>query len=255
MSKSRQERVIIPEFKPEEMPRSCSWIVVGPPASGKSSLMENIVYSRKHLYPTGRFFVGTEEEYKKWCHVAHPLYVTNGWSEEEENRHVLRQRKCELENGRGYDGNYAVNIIDDVGDDPRVYKTKLMRGLFKLGSQHWAQLVMIGTQYAIDFPPDIRKSVSYVALGREPEELERKKLYENFGGLAGGYARFCDLMDQITGDYTFLIIKKRSQSNNLSDCMSWYRTRKLGKWRFGCQEYHKWGEERYDKNFIDQLDV
>lgn len=220
-----------------------------------TSLMENFAYHRKHVYPTGRVFIATEDGYKRFCKIFHPLYVSNYWDEKEEEKHVLRQRTCEMENGRGYEGNYAINIIDDASDDPKIYKTKLMRGLFKLGSQHWAQLLMIGSQYAIDMPPDIRKSVSYVALGREPEMNERKKLYENFGGLAGSFDRFCDLMDQITGDYTFLIFKKRSQSNKLEECVSWYRTTKLKDWKFGSKEYHAHANSRYDINYVEKIEM
>ena len=219
-----------------------------------TTLMENFAYHCKHKYPVARVFMGTEEGYKRMCRIFHPLYVSNYWSEAEETSHVLRQRTCEMENGRGYPGNYAINIIDDVSDDPKIYKTKLMQGLFKLGSQHWAQLLMIGMQYAIDLGPSVRKSVSYVALGREPEEGERKKLYDNFGGLAGSYARFCDLMDQITGDHTFLIFQKRSQSNNMEDCVFWYQTKvPVENWRFGCAEYRKHAEDRYDKNYVEQI--
>jgi hypothetical protein len=218
-----------------------------------STLMENFAYYRKHLYPVARIFIGTEEGYKRCCKIYHPLFVSNYWDEAEEEKHVRRQRTCELKNGRGYTGNYAINIIDDIGDDPKVYRTKLMRGLFKLGSQHWAQLLMVGSQYAIDLPPDVRKATSYVALAREPEENERKKLYNNFGGIVGSYDRFCDLMDQLTGDYTFLIFKKRSQSNALEDCVFYFRTKKLGNWSFGCKEYKEWGRERYDTKYVEKI--
>ena len=147
-----------------------------------------------------------------------------------------------MENGKTHISSYSINIMDDVSDDPQIYRTKVMRGLFKLGSQHWNQLYIVGSQYAIEMPPDVRKSASYVALFREPEEIERKKLYTNFGGLAGSYDNFCDLMDQLTGDYTCLIFKKRSQSNNMEDCIFWYRTKVLKPWKFGCKEYRAWGK-------------
>jgi hypothetical protein len=251
--KNSQPTIEIPEFKPEEMPLSCTWIIIGAPGSGKTSFMENMAYYRKHVYPTARVFIGTEDGYKRMCKIFHPLFVSNYWDEEEAKKHAMRQRTCEMENGRGYPGNYAVLIIDDVSDDPKIYKTKLMRGLFKLGSQHWAQLAMVGSQYAIDMPPDVRKAVSYVALAREPEEIERKKLYDNFGGMAGSYARFCDLMDQVTGDFTFLIFKKRSQSNELEECVSWFRTKKMGDWKFGSKEYRAHGDARYDPKYVEQL--
>jgi len=218
-----------------------------------TSLMENIAYYLKHRYPVARVFMGTEGGYRKMCNIFHPLYVSNYYDEDEEKQHILRQRTCEIENGAGYAGNYAINIIDDASDDPKVYKKRVMRGLFKLGSQHWNQLFMVGSQYAIDMPPDIRKSVSYVAIFFEPEEIERKKLYNNFGGLAGSYENFCDLMDQITGDYTCLVFKKRTQSNVMEENISWFKTKQLKDWKFGCKEYRDWAKERYDPNYKEQI--
>jgi hypothetical protein len=218
-----------------------------------TSLLENFAYFNKHKYPVGRVFIGTEEGYKHFCKIFHPLFVSNYWSEDECSRAVSRQRKCVMDYGKGDQKCPSVLILDDVSDDTSIYKTSLLKGIFKLGSQHWAQLVMIGTQYAIDFPPEIRQSVSYVALARQPEQNERKKLYNNFGGVCGSFERFCDLMDQLTGDYTFLIFQKRSQSNNLEDCVFWYRTQKLKEWKFGCKEYRNWGNTRYDTNYVEQI--
>jgi hypothetical protein len=218
-----------------------------------TSLIEGLCYHLKHRYPVARVFMGTEAGYRKFCEIFHPLYVSNYYDEEEEKRHILRQRTCEIENGKGYPGNYAINIIDDASDDPKIYKGKVMKGLFKLGSQHWNQLFMVGSQYAIDMPPDVRKAVSYAAIFFEPEEEERKKLYRNFGGLAGSYENFCDLMDQLTGDYTCLIFKKRTQSHNIEDNISWFRTSVLKPWKFGCKEYREWANERYDKNYKEQI--
>ena len=247
--------IVIDEFKLEDIPLSCTWIIVGPPGSGKTTFIENLCYYHKHRYPVARVFMGTESGYQHFSKIFHPLYVSNTFDEEKEKQYILRQKKCVMENGKGYDGNYSINILDDVSDDPKIYKTKLMRGIFKLGSQHWDQLFLLGSQYAIDMPPDIRKSTSYVALFREPEELERKKLYQNFGGLAGNYQTFCDLMDQLTGDHTCLVFKKRSQSNRVEDCIFYYQTKLLNPWKFGCKEYQEWAKKRYNNDYIEEIIV
>lgn len=218
-----------------------------------TTLIENLCYYHKHRYPVARIFMGTEAGYQKFSETFHPLYVSNYYDEEQEKSHVLRQRTCVLENGKDYQGNMAINVLDDVADNPLIFKTKLMKGIFKLGSQHWNQLFMLGSQYAIDMPPDIRKATSYVAIFREPEEIERKKLYANFGGMAGSYSNFCDLMDQLTGDFTCLIFKKRSQSNELDECIFWYRTVVLKPWKFGCKEYRSWAKDRYDPNYVEKI--
>lgn len=245
--------ITLPEFRLEDIPLSCTWIVVGPPGSGKTTFMEDVCYYLKHRYPVARVFIGTEGGYKRMSSIFHPLYVSNYYDETEEKNHILRQRTCEMENGKGVPGNYAINILDDVSDDPKIYRTKVMKGLFKLGSQHWHQLLLVGSQYAIDMPPDVRKSVSYVAIFFEPEDIERKKLYNNFGGLAGSYENFCDLMDQVTGDHTCLIFKKRTQSHKMEDNISWFKTKVLKNWKFGCQEYREWAKSRYNTNYIEQI--
>ncbi len=251
----------IDEFRIEDTMLSSSWVMIGPPQSGKTTLIENLCYYLKHRYPTGRAFIGTQSGYDKFCDIMHPLYVSNQWDEEEEKRHIVRQRTCEMENvaalgkidGKKYPGNFAINILDDISDDPKVYRTKTYRGLVKLGSQHYNQLFVTGSQYAIDMPPDVRKSVSYVALFREPEELERQKLYKNFGGICGNYQTFCSIMDGITGDYTCVIIIKRSQTNDLEDCVKYYKTKVLKPWKFGCKEYRQWAEARYNKDYVDEI--
>lgn len=247
------DEVNIPEFRPEDMPISCTLICIGPPGSGKSSFMENMAYYKKHIYPVGRVFIAEEDGYKKYCDIFPPLFVSNYWDELEERQHVKRQRTCKLENGPNCVSNFAINIVDDATDDTKVFNTPLFKSLFKIGSQHWDQLFMLGTQYAIDLPPEIRMSVSYVAIGREVEEGNRQKLYKNFGGIVGSYKRFCDLMDQIAGEFTFLVIKKRSQSNNLEDCVSFYQTKQLKKWKFGCKEYRQWHEDRYNQQYVEEI--
>jgi len=254
------------EFDLQDVPLSCTWVIIGPPGSGKTSLIENIAYYHKHRYATAKVFMGTPGAYKRMCSIFPPLFVSGSYDEEELKDHITRQRTCIQENNNdinlnpgdpGYVGNYSLVILDDVTDDPKIFKTKIMRGIFKLGSQHWAELCLVGSQYALDMPPDTRKSVSYVALFREPEENERRKLYDNFGGLAGTYKEFCALMDGITGDYTCLIFKKRGQSNSSVENVFYYKTinpADLGDWKFGCEEYRRHGEERYNKKFKEVVE-
>ena len=215
-----------------------------------TSFIENVMYYNKHKYPVARAFIGTESGYKRMCQILHPLYVSNAYDENEEKNYVLRQRTCKME---GHPHSLAINVLDDVTDDPAIFKSKLMRGMFKMGSRHWGHLVLIGTQYAMDFPPEVRGSTSYVVLFRNPEEEQRKKLYKMFGGIAGSYKGFCDLMDQLTGDYTCLIFKKLSQSNEIEDTVFWYKTKLLPEWRFGCKEYRRWGKKRYNKKYAEHI--
>jgi hypothetical protein len=255
MSSEDEETIELHEFRPEDIPLSSTWLIIAPPGSGKTTFIENMAYYRKNYYPVAKVFVGTEDNYTRFKKIFGESYTFNHWNRSEEERHIIRQKTCGMKNGNGAVSNYAINILDDIGDDPKIFKDKLFGAIFKLGSQHYHQLVMVGLQYAIDVPPAIRDSVSFVVIGRNPEENQRKKIYNNFGGICGSYERFCNILDQVTGDYTFLIINRRSQSNDIKDCVTWYRTKKMKDWKFGCKEYQAWNSARYNKSYKEQIFV
>jgi hypothetical protein len=94
-----------------------------------------------------------------------------------------------------------------------------------------------------------------VALFKTPDEINKKKLFTNFGGVCGSYEKFNALLTQITGDYRCMIIKKMTQSYNLEDNVFWYETRVLNNWKFGCKEYRKWGADRYNVDYSEKFDI
>jgi hypothetical protein len=208
-----------------------------------STLRDNLVYYNRRHYPVAKIFNGTEDA-KKDCGKIFPLlYISPEYREEEHKNFIARQRTVK---NLGHKHTGCVMIIDDCTDDPKVFKTKTMRGQFKLGSRHWDNLLIVGTHAAMDFPPDIRKSTSFVAIFKTPDPAERKKIYQNFGGICGTYNKFCELLDQLTGDYTCMIIDKRTQSNNIEDCVFYYRTKQIKSWKFGAGEYRSWSDKRCD---------
>ncbi len=93
------EEIKIKEFDIQSIEPSCTWIMIGPPASGKTTLIENICYYNRHKYPVARAFVGTPTTYQKFCQIFGDLYVTLNYFEPDEMAHIRRQSRCILENG------------------------------------------------------------------------------------------------------------------------------------------------------------
>lgn len=256
VKKGGQKLLRLREFKIEDIPMSCTFTVIGPPGSGKTTFIKNLVYYLKHRYPVLRAFVGTEGGYEEFGEIAHPLYTTNCYKEDQEKSHILRQRKCAQENGSKNPANYAINILDDVTDDSKILKTKTMKSLYKMGSQHYHQLFVLGSQYALDMPPDIRKSTSYSVIFFEPTKIEREKLWRNFGSLIGTFPEFEEVMNQVCQDHTCLIFKNLyNTTSNPEDSVFWFQTKLLKPFKFGCKEYHAHAEHRYNKNHVDNIDL
>jgi hypothetical protein len=248
------EIVELNEFEIEKIPLSCTWIVIAPPGSGKTSFEENLCYYNRHRYPVGRFILGSETSYVEWQQHFPALFISNSYKDQEVKYHIVRQKHCKLEKNPA---SAAVLIIDDVGEESKVFKTKAARALYKNGSQHYEQLLVWGNQNAMDFPGDVRNNASYIAIGRNMDNNELEKIFDQFGGIFGTLKIFKEYMRQITGEYTFLIIKKRSQSNNIKDNVFWYTVedpKKHGKWKFGCQEYWAWHESRMDPNYQETIE-
>lgn len=247
----------IREFPIDELPISCSWIIIGNPGSGKTALCHDLAYVYKHRYPVAKIFSGSEDSNRQYEKVYPQIIINEGYVEEDEQMHIIRQKRCK-ENG--CENGAALNIIDDCSDDKRIYKSKTFIGLYKNGTNHWNQMMITLLQYGIDFPTDVRKCTSYVAIFFESEPNERDKLYKNFGGACGSYKDFCAIMDQLieipdpsdsnreTDKHTCLIIRKMGQGPKRENNVFYYKARLHPNFKFGCEELWKWDRERRDPN-------
>jgi hypothetical protein len=247
---SEKERIVhIREFPIHKIPDSCTFVVIAAPGMGKTRFVEDLCYANKHKYPAVRVWCGTEDTQGRYKRFTKPLYITNEYKTEEHENGVIRQKLCKSEkckNGK------AIFILDDCNTDRKIFQSPLMKGQFKNGSQWWDCLFILASHYVFDMPPDLRKTVSYVAIFKETSVEERQKLHKNFA-IGCTFPEFCDLMDQITGDYTCIIFDKRSQSNNIEECVYYYKARLHDdiKWSLGCDEYKKWSDDRYNTKYVE----
>lgn len=230
------------------MPISCGFLTVAPPGSGKSTLCGNLAFYRKHQYPVAKLFIGTEDDYKKHKETFHPLFVNYGYSDDQLEDVIKRARSQAMKyETKGQMERRMILWMDDLGK--KEWHNKFLADIVKLGSQHWDIFGLFCSQSIMDFPVDFRNSISFVALGRNMEAQERKKMYECFGAVCGNKNRFNDVMDQIAEKKTFVIIKRRTDSNEIEDCVFWYQGKILPPWKFGCKEWRQWGDARYDVSY------
>lgn len=220
--------------------------IIGKPGSGKSFLTRDIVRTFTHAIPTALIFSASEDENHFYGEMFDDLYIRSDYNEEDMKIFEERQKKVMQDNCANPN---ALVVIDDCSADTKFFRRPQFQRHYKY-SRHWETLTLLGLQYCNDIPPAIKTSIDYSFIFREPNELNRKKIYDNYAGVVGSYHDFCDLMDQLTGDYTSLVINNRVQSNEPEDCVFYYKARAHPDFKFGCQEYQQWAEARYNPSYM-----
>jgi len=218
--------------------------------TGKSTLIASLLYAKKHIFPVAIAFSGSEDSNGFYRKLLPSSFVYNDYDEEAIKNFVRRQKiaKQHLENP------WAVILIDDCTDDPRVFNTPLQQGMYKRG-RHWKMWYILSLQYSMDVKPVIRTNVDNVFILREPILKNRKSLWENYASIIPDFTLFCQILDQITDDYTALYIHNQTRSNDWRDCVFWYKAPLTPEgWKFGSPEYHDFHNQRYNQDYIDPFD-
>ena len=225
-------------------------LIVGKPGTGKSSLLASLLYAKKHIFPVAVAFSGSEDTNHFYKKILPSTFVFNEYSEEQ-LKSVIRRQKI----AKGYLSNpWAIVILDDCTDDTKIFNTTLQQSIWKKG-RHWGMMYIVCLQYAMDVKPVIRTNVDGVFILREPILRNRKTLYENYASVIPDFSIFCDLMDQLTDDYCSMYISNSSVSNNWQDCVFWYKAPLIDeKWKFGCEEFHRFHDERYNPDYQETFE-
>lgn len=217
--------------------------------TGKSTVIQDIIASKAHMIPAAQIFSGTEDSNHFYSEKFPGVCVYNKLDEKAVENFVTRQKAAMkyLENP------WAMQIIDDCTDDPKILTKPLFQSYYKNG-RHWKMIHILSLQYCLDIRPNIRTNIDYTFILRETNLKNRKSLHENYAGCIDNFQDFCDVMDQITEDYTALVINNRVQSNKIEDCVFWYKAnpnRLPPNWKFGHPSAWDFHLERFNPTYQD----
>jgi len=206
-----------------------------------TTLISSILYAKKHIIPVGIVFSGTEDSNGFYKKIFPDTFVFDKYDEGQLEKFRDRQKKAikYLENP------WAVILLDDCTDKPAVFRQPLQLDYYKNG-RHWKMLYILSLQYCMDVYPAIRSNVDGIFILRETVRNNRKALYDNYASVIPDYGLFCDLMDNLTNDYTALYINNSVQSNNWQDCVFYYKAIPPPDFKFGCNDYWTFHYDRYD---------
>lgn len=235
----------IRKFDPVQMGHNRVVLIVGKRNTGKSVLIKDLMYHLRDI-PAGFVISGTAEStgwYRDWIPDC---FVHEEFDKALVEKMIARQRAA-LRRGREKD---CFLILDDCMFDKRLLKEKCMRALF-LNGRHYRCTLLLSSQYLMDVDVACRTNTDYVFVLRETILNNRKRLYDNFFGMFPSFEAFCQVMDTCTENFECLVLDNTSRSNNLEDCVFWYKARLRGDFRVGSDHFWRFHDERYNPSYGD----
>jgi len=212
-----------------------------------TTLITSLLYQKRDIFPIAFIMSGTEDSNGHYKRIVPSTFVYNRLDEKKVEDFVIRQKiaKKHLVNP------WAVLLLDDCTDDPRLFNKPLFQGLYKNG-RHWKMWFILSLQYCMDIKPVIRTNVDGVFILRESNLRNRKSLWENYAGIVPEFSLFCSILDQITDDYTALYIHNSTTSNKLEDCLFWYKAVRVpSNFKLGSKDFWKYHHHRYNEQYRD----
>ncbi len=208
-----------------------------------------MIYLKRHIFPVGIAFSGSEDANEANAKIMPKIFVQNKLRFDALERFKQRQKFA----GKHLENPWALHVWDDCTDDTKLFKKPIIQDYYKNG-RHWHMLHINSVQYCLDVPPAIRTCIDGSFILRESNDKTRRKLYENYASIIPTYNDFNDIMDEITTDFTSLYIDNRSISNNVEDCIYYYKAnleRIPDNWRVGCDAYWDQTDIRFNPNYIE----
>jgi len=225
------------KFNPASMKDDKVCVVIGKRNTGKSTLVTDILYHKKHL-PAGIVMSATEEGNRHYQQYVPDLFIYGDYDRDAIERVLERQRQILLQNRPI---SPAFILLDDCMYDKKFMKDTCIRKCFMNG-RHWKIFFMLTMQYCMDLTPDLRANVDYVFILRENIIQNREKLYKAFFGIFPTFDMFNQIMNACTENYECLVLDNTSKSNKIEDCVFWYKAKLHPQFRIGSPQlwnYHK----------------
>ena len=231
------------KFNPAKMADDKVCVFIGKRGTGKSTLVADILYHKKHI-PAGIVMSATEEGNHYYQQFVPDLFIYGDYDREAIERILDRQKQVVSHNRPNPN---AFLLLDDCMYDRKFMKDVCIRQCFMNG-RHWKLFFMMTMQYCMDLTPDLRANVDYIFILRENVIQNREKLYKSFFGIFPTFDMFNQVMTSCTENYECLVLDNTSKSNRIEDCVFWYKAKMRKNFRVGSPALWSAHNKNYTRN-------
>jgi len=220
--------------------------------TGKSFLVKDCLYYKRDI-PIGTVISATESCNRFYGGDIMPsLFVHDGYSPEIVANLVKRQEVVtkKYENqirmyGKSNIDPHAFLVLDDMMFDAHVWlKDTNIKKIFMNG-RHFKLTFLLTMQFALGLSTSMRSQCDYIFLGKETIYSNRKRLYEHYAGMFPTFEIFCQVLNQCTENYEFLVIDNTSRSSDISSQVFWYKADTHPPFKIGAPEFWQYHSNNY----------
>ena len=233
------------KFDPKTIEPCRTLAVVARRGSGKSVLIQDIMYHMRHKIPFGLAISATEEGNGAYGQMMPKSFIYDDYSPELIEKFVNRQ-KYMVQNKKKHPE--AFLIMDDMmADSKKIMKDVNIRFIYMNG-RHYKITMIVASQFSLDAgTTSIRANIDYVFLLRENVVANQERLYKSFFGIFPTFKMFQQTLMACTEDYGMLVLDNTSRSNKIEDCVFWYKAKIHGKFRLCSPAVWKLDKQIYNK--------
>jgi energy-coupling factor transporter ATP-binding protein EcfA2 len=203
-------------------------LLIGRRGTGKSTVLADIFRHFTSL-PIGVVVSSTERANHYFEQFIPKMLIYDEFDSKILQRFMDRQQKVtdqatteKKKYGKTDIDHRAFLVLDDCLYDKSWPNDKNIRACFMNG-RHYGILFAITMQYPLGIPPHLRANVDYVFILRDNMIKNRERLYNQYAGMFDSFHVFCQILDQCTQNFECLVIDNKTQSNNLTDQVYWYK--------------------------------
>lgn len=258
------------KLDPRNMRDSCLVCLVSQKGGGKTTMLKDLIYAKRHL-PAGVCFTASGESNGEYDTIFPKMFIYNTcnlaqfeeiyryqtsknvkyarqFTKEEKQEYARQGVKIEtLPKEQKYVKDPSIVVVlEDMLADRKLFNKQIVREL-AMNGRHQNMFALLTCQYIKDLPIPIRQNVDYWFLFAEGNDSVRHELYEMFGKVhLKTYALFAEMMDVATQDHKVLFVDARDTSGDPLKKFMWYKANiNLAPFRLGSDRYWRFAKKNY----------
>ena len=239
--------ISIREFDPNTISNGAIVGVVGRRGSGKSVIIKDLLYYKRHVLPCGLVMSGTEAGNGYFSQFIPDIFVFDDFNGPALDKLLERQKKAAKKGNMGR----VFVVLDDLAFDSSIMKKPVMRYIFMNG-RHLNIFLIFSSQYVADLgPPAIRANIDVLLVCREAIQANRWRLYNMFFGCFESFEDFNKVLNACTENYGVLVLDNTKLSNDPTACVFHWKAKKRDDFKMGSRVFWKFSK---DKSRTDDSD-